>query len=165
MASKLDSQLLYLRLIIAYLGEKNQYGWWQSSVLSPLQLKVLANNFPRTNLVAGLSATSEVARRTHDDKLGVGRVFHLFRLPFELEQSLHKILLHEDSGVAVPASKEEGLEQLREFVKEPIEISPGPIQIGRRRTIRSPFGIQEIAKHYLSAFQSGIQCFPYFADE
>ena len=81
--------LLRLRLIVGYLGEKAQLAWWQSSFLDPNAKAFLQPSFPRTWRLSQYHGVIEAALRVHDEFIGIGRVYHLFRLPEEMEHSLH----------------------------------------------------------------------------
>jgi hypothetical protein len=162
---KIESQLLQLRLLVGYLGEQNQSGWWQTSILSSVGDRFMGQNFPRSTLCASLNAVKEAAQKNHDGEVGVGKVFHLFRLPYEIEQGLHGSLLHGSEINDAPESKEAAMDSLLGLAKETINVEPGPTQVGTRKTIRSAHGVKQLAKHYHAAFSSGVRCYPYFSDE
>jgi hypothetical protein len=162
---KLISQISELRLLVSFLGEQSQYGWWKTNLISSLGLRFMRTNFPRTNKTAALQAVGLAATKDHDQKIGMGCVYHLFRLPYEMDQALHLTSISAEEEISFPENKEEALNRMAIVADEVLNVSPGPCQIGTKKTIRSAFGVQEIAKHYRSAFLSNIQCYPYFADE
>ena len=84
--------LVSLRAAVGFLGEKGQHDWWTSSFFSTSAATFLAPLFPRTQFLSQTAGVTSAAMRLHDDRIGVGKVFHLFRLPEDLEQSLHRIL-------------------------------------------------------------------------
>ena len=83
--------LLHLRLLVGFLGERAQYGWWTSSFFGEYSLRSLEFVAPKTALLAQYHGVVEAARRLHDEHLNVGS-YHLFRLPEELEQDLHAMM-------------------------------------------------------------------------
>jgi len=90
--------LVALRVLVAYLGEKDQFGWWSTSFLSVTGRRFLELNFPRTLLSAGVTAASDAAKDLHDQRIGHAGAFHLFRLPHGLEQDVHRYLGAEAAG-------------------------------------------------------------------
>jgi len=162
---KILDQLFTLRKSVSFLGEKEHFSWWQTNILNSVGLKFMQTNYPRTARNAALEAVGLAATKEHDEKIGLGRVYHLFRLPHELQESLHQLSLEREKDISFPSSKDEAIEDLKSISNEILSVEPGPCQIGTKKTIRSSFGVQEIAKHYLSAFTTNVKCFPYFSDE
>ena len=82
--------------------------------------RFLAFTFPRSVFVAGVTAASEAGKAFHDQRIGKGSVFHLFRLPQTIERRMHHILLSSktDSLRAVIASKDTALNALAGFSKK-----------------------------------------------
>src|SRR5262245_51587114 len=83
-------QLAVVRALVAFLGEKDQFGWWDCSFLGSTGRKYLAITFPRSYIAAGVMAACEAARRVHDARIGKGRVYHLFRLRHATERRLQQ---------------------------------------------------------------------------
>ena len=48
--SLLIDQFTQLRLLVGYLGQRKQSGWWDCEFLGPLGFRFLETIFPRTNL-------------------------------------------------------------------------------------------------------------------
>ena len=94
--------IVRLRVIVGYLGEKAQFDWWQSGFFTPSSAAFLNPVFARTSALAQYHGVKEAARRLHDEHIGVGRMFHLFRLPETLEQSLFEFLKEPAVVAAVP---------------------------------------------------------------
>ena len=88
--------LATLRILVGYLGEREQFGWWQSAFFAPGSQAFLAPLFARTQLLAQCNGVTRAACLIHDERIGVGHVYHLFRLPEDMEQGLHGILNEED---------------------------------------------------------------------
>ena len=165
MHKELAEKYITLRTIVGYLGEKPQYNWWDTNFLSPIGLQYLAINFPRSSFVAGVTSVSEAARRLHDSRIGKGGVYHLFRFPLSIEESIHNILMGFDSTVLIPdlKDKEAAVSKLKSLIDSTVEASEGPVQIGTEKQIQKEFTIAELAKHYLDAFTNGKQVLPYFS--
>ena len=60
-------------------------------------------------------------------------------------------------------SRDSSLSNLQQIADAFIKAPEGPVQVGVENRILTPTSVKEIAAHYSSAFQDGIQCFPYFA--
>ena len=85
-------EITRLRMIVGYLGEKGQHNWWSSEFFSPTAPAFLNPVFGKTATLAQYHGVKEAARRVHDTHIGVGRVFHLFRLPESMEQAIFEVL-------------------------------------------------------------------------
>jgi hypothetical protein len=85
-------QVARLRMIVGFLGEKSQRNWWPSEFFSDTAPAFLNPVFGKTATLAQYHGVKEAARRVHDDHIGVGSVFHLFRLPDSIEQCLFELL-------------------------------------------------------------------------
>lgn len=156
--------LITLRTIIGFLGEKPQFGWWDTNFLSETGLQFLTINFPRSAFAAGCNSVSEAAKRLHDERIGKGGVYHLFRLPTFNEESIHKQLIAMDSKTLIPflKDKETALNKLESYISSSVNAPDGPVQIGTSKDIFSNFAIEGLAVHYWEAFSKGKKCFPYF---
>lgn len=73
-------QIAAIRAAVGYLGEKDQAGWWSSSFFASTGSAFLSPIFPRTQVVAQCQGVSGAASKIHDERIGVGNVYHLFRL-------------------------------------------------------------------------------------
>jgi hypothetical protein len=165
-------RLLKLRILVAFLGEKHASGWWDTSFLDKNGREYLAFAFPRTATAAAVRAAAEAAKRIHDERIGVGRVFHLFRLPFELEQDLHGAIdelgakgvieLIEDADTAQLLLDEMAGGEIR---AENGTSTSGPISAGKISTISTTETAKRIAQYYLGAVQSGEAVYPYLEAE
>src|SRR5690606_29001044 len=76
-----------LRVLIVYLGEKGQANWWGSEFFSATATAFLAPIFNRSLFLAQYQGATAAAAKVHDEAIGVGRIYHLFRLPIGLEQA------------------------------------------------------------------------------
>ena len=160
------AEYLRLRLLIGYLGESAQYGWWQTSFFQPSSKAFLEPVFPKTIQLAQYHGVREAARRLHDEHVGVGNAFHLFRLPEEAEQDLHKMVearLADASLLAEVADKQMALGALSSLASGEGAAPEGPAAVGRLDDLLRPKSVKEVARYYLAAFNQGVRTYPYFA--
>ena len=165
LSENISNQFAFLRALVGFLGEKHQCNWWDTDFLSPTGLQFLTINFPRSAFAAGCNSVSEAAKRLHDQRIGKGGVFHLFRLPESVEERIHQAIMTMDFKALAPyfESKDSALDALAKSAPEPIKPKEGPIQIGKAREIMNQTAIERLAQLYFSAFANSIQCFPYFS--
>jgi hypothetical protein len=158
------SDICRLRVVVAFLGEREEAGWWNTGFLTPAGRQFLAYNFQRHPLLAGFTATCAAAKRLHDERIGQRNTHHLFRLPSETEAEVHRAaaadrdLLGEHDLNRVAA-----IGALRRIAGESVDAPEGPVQVGELDEAVSARGVEEMAKDYLSAFQRGVVTLPYFA--
>lgn len=169
-------QLIIIRTLVAYLGETHQKGWWASSFLGPGSRTFVSPIFAKTQLLARIHGATQAAARAHDERIGVGAVYHLFRLPEDLEQDIQQAFYdtaHPDD--TVPADRRNRLEslltdaaavtqQLHALAMPAVSSSQGPVRIGSVSDLRNPDVWTMVAAHYRQAFDQGIQTYPYLAD-
>lgn len=164
-ADKPLQQLVRIRLLVGFLGEKRQANWWDCGFLDPTGTKFLQTTFPRTFACAALHSTTEAARLIHDSRIGRVGVFHLFRLPVDIEDQLATWVskLAQDQAEGTTLSWETALHELNQFSASQLTAPQGPVQVGVPNKILTAASISELAAHYHSAFSKRIHCFPYFA--
>jgi hypothetical protein len=63
-------QVIALRLLVGYLGERKQSAWWNTEFLSSAGLRFLERDFPRTAVSAALHSVRVAAKCLYDDPLG-----------------------------------------------------------------------------------------------
>ena len=162
--SSIPEQLAKVRLVVAYLGEAKQSGWWDCNFLDATGLRFMETTFPRTAPIAALRSSTEAACLVHDKAMGRVGTFHLFRLPPALEDHLEHCLEQLDwqEAVQLISSPQRSLETLNTIADCSIKAPEGPIQVGAANKIMTATSIKELAAHYASAFQDSIHCFPYF---
>ncbi|MGC9976519.1 MAG: BrxE family protein, partial [Syntrophales bacterium] len=85
-------QFALLRLVVGYLGQRKQSGWWDCDFMDATGIRFLEATFPRTACVAALRSTTEAACIVHDQALGRVGNFHLFLLPPTLEDQFEHAL-------------------------------------------------------------------------
>lgn len=163
----LAEQLAILRAVVGYLGERGQHAWWQSSFLAPTSPAFLAPVFGRTQVLAQVSGVTRAAAMVHDERIGVGQVYHLFRLPEDIEQGIHRILYNPElcQQIAAFASDEQSAMAYLNSKAVLLEVEgAGPIHIGGIRRLRQADSWSVIAVHYARGFEQGKEVFPYFAE-
>ena len=162
------SQIARLRLLVGYLGERAQFGWWPTEFYSASSGAFLTPVFQRTAALAQYHGVREAAQRVHDEHIGVGRVFHLFRRPENLEQSLFEHLPGQAPAAVdreALASKEAALSALEASARSLGDVREGPVQIGTRPELDTDGWIKSAAAHYHCAFVAGARAYPYFTEE
>jgi hypothetical protein len=155
--------LLQMRLLIGFLGERAQFGWWPTAFYEGSSRLFLEPVFSKTARLAQYHGALEAARRLHDDHLSVGS-YHLFRLPEELEQDLHALMQSsagEELASKVPQNKDAAIDALRRLAPAGTKSSEGPTAVGNIKDIDSPDALNAIAGAYLSAFSQNAKTYPY----
>ena len=156
-------RIISLRLAVGLLGERENAGWWASSFMSPTSVAFLTPVFGTKVLQSRCQGVLEAAKRVHDERIGVGRAFHPFRLPEAVERRLFDAVQlggHDwADAVSSPASARTVLERLTSKASEP---KSGPALVGSMDTLDGPGWVADVASLYAAAFGSGVQCFPYF---
>lgn len=153
--------VLKARLLVGFLGERAQFGWWPTAFYESSGRLFLEPIFSRAPQVAQYHGVIEAARRLHDGHLSVG-TYHLFRLPEEIEQDLHVLVqtaAEEWSPAALYRDKRTALTALADMAGAAKKSGVGPISIGNVRDVTNH--LTEIASIYCSAFSSNAQSFPY----
>ncbi|MFZ4987179.1 MAG: BrxE family protein, partial [Blastocatellia bacterium] len=157
--------LFRLRLIVGFLGERAQFGWWPTAFFDESSRPFLAPVFTRTTGLARYHSVVEAARRLHDEHLSVGS-FHLFRLPEELEQDLHALVQaagEEALRGEELQQREAGLSELQRLAGGSSTRSIGPTLVGGIGSLAATGTIEGIAAAYLFGFQQNSRVYPYLA--
>jgi hypothetical protein len=159
--------ILRLRLAVAFLGEREMAAWWPSSFLSRNARAFMEPVFGNGYKLAQYYGATEAARRVHDDRIGVGRVFHLFRMPEIAERLIFDGLADESASnelgqcIESKSTAEAVLAQLAPSIGR---AETGPVRAGGIEMIGKPDAMTMIAAHYQAAFRVQTQCFPYFSE-
>lgn len=157
------TDLLGLRILVGYLGEKHQFGWWGTSFFDPASITFILPVFTKTSFLAQYHGTVDAARLVHDERLSNG-CFHLFRLPEEVEQDLQALVLATSNGELqklLPVSTEDALSRLRSYAGTSTVQHTGPVSIGTIEQINDQSIVQDFASSYMSGFDNRSQVFPY----
>lgn len=155
--------LMEMRLLIGFLGERAQFGWWPTAFYGASSRPFLEPVFSKTTRLAQYYGVLEVARRQHDEHLSVG-CYHLFRLPEEVEQDLHLIMqstVGEELTVKYLQTKAVALDELKRIALSMVQIGEGPLAVGIIKDLASSNTLQAIGSAYLSAFSRKTKIFPY----
>lgn len=163
MEVELVETLAKLRLLIGYLGEREQFAWWQSSFFTQGSQSFLLPLFGRTQVLAQCNGVSQAAALVHDERIGAGNVYHLFRLPEDMEQTIHRVL-HDIKPAQLFTDKETALKFLQKNFALQNQTGLGPTRIGGKNDLLNKNTWKLAAALYYEAFQKNIQIFPYLAD-
>ena len=164
----ISNEIFDLRVAVSYLGEKSQFNWWQSDFFSATAVSFLNPVFPRTRFLVQGEGSSAAARRLHDERIGLGRVFHLFRLPEDFEQAFHQRLLEPSAEGELSerlSNKDTALNYLESTYGDSESETVGPVLLGdiSERTFDEVVGL--IAQAYIAGFRKGTPVLPYLKDE
>lgn len=154
-----------LRLVVGFLGEQ-QPTWWPSQFFSPTAVTFLGPVFARSTFLAQYQGVTAAAARKHEEHIGEGRTFHLFRLPEIYEQSAAGVFsdkAFESRVRTLVASRDQALDRLAELAGGPVSASEGPVVVGDLTDELSD-ALESCAALYLDAFKKGIQCFPFLRE-
>lgn len=148
-----------LRLSVLLSGEASPDGWWNCDGLSVAGQADLRIIFPRTAVCAALAHAAELARSHHDQRTRAAGVFHLFRLPSDVEAGIHHSLvdLEQEGFFGDDPSKVAWL-NLADTAKTTEEgaVDLGVLDLNKEADIRRLAGV------YKAAFDAGKSCVPYF---
>ncbi|MFO1432645.1 MAG: BrxE family protein [Candidatus Competibacteraceae bacterium] len=161
------SAMVRLRLLVGYLGEPSQFNWWPSGFFAPSSVAFLTPVFHKTALLAQYHGVQEAARRVHDAHIGIGRVFHLFRLPEPLEHALFEHLQATLSTVDYRsdlATLDTALTALQALGQGASPLQEGPVQLGSVSELMTPHWPAAVARCYHAALLAHVRAFPYFVD-
>jgi hypothetical protein len=164
MAMDIYNFIFDLRLAVGYLGEKDQHGWWGSSFLSPSAKTFLAPVFVKTTLTAQYNGVCAAAARVHDEHIGLGLHYHLYRLPVMIERTVVRSSENRppDGETSANFSNVQAATSfLEQFCGELTAKAEGPLVVGDFSEKKLELLLRLSASHYLQAFTEGYRCFPY----
>ena len=152
-----------LKLLVGYLGEKSQHGWWESNFLGASSGAFLMHAFPRTTLLSQYNGVNEAALLVHDEYVGIGKNYHLFRLPVSIERKVAGAIqeLAENEKVINSFTSKEAAQQRLAELATTEKAQDGPVNIGSFEDTNLEHLIHTSAGLYLSAFQEGKKCLPF----
>lgn len=155
-----------IRVLVGYLGEKNQANWWGSEFFSPSAAAFLGPIFNRSLFLTQYQGATSAAALVHDDVIGVGRIYHLFRLPIGLEQASADALHDAPFSQLLRdrlTNQEQAMTRLGDIATKQETVSPGPISLGQ---MGDDLGseLKRAAGVYHAALKLGIQSFPYLRE-
>jgi hypothetical protein len=155
-----------LRLAVGFLGERPQSNWWMSAFFGATGSAFLIPAVPKTVVLAQFHGVCRAAARVHDDRIGVGSVFHLFRLPDDAEQSVHRLLLRPESAQRLSKlvqDHQSALETVKAHARSIPTPAIGPVRMGRAADLSKRDSWRGVAAHYAAAFQTSTEVFPFFS--
>ncbi len=169
MTPLLLTQIARLRLLVGYLGEQHQYTWWLSAFFTPSSSAFLSPIFSKTVFLAQYQGVKAAASRVHDEHIGLGKVYHLFRLPERLEHALFQHL-HDTACVddlrAPLDDKEQALACLAATCADTHPASAqGPVLVGEMAALMHGKTIGLLAQYYWTVFTHSIQIYPYYVEQ
>ena len=160
MNSDVIRNIVNLRICVAFLGEKSQKNWWSSDFLSPSGEAFLTPVFPKTTALARVNGASGAAQLTHDEHIGIGDVYHLFRLPESTEHDISVLLAKDASALELISSETTAQEGLKELSTGKNDQGVGPLLIEENSMNHSM--ITRMAAAYMQGFSSGEKVYPYY---
>ena len=152
------------RILVGFLGEKQQASWWGSSFLSSSSKAFLGPIYPNSIGVAQYSSVCQAASIIHDEHIGIGKHYHLYRLPDAIEHAIFKCMqTHEVMNNISDFLKnsETALERLKELGEDTVKKSDGPVAVGQYADNKLDALIQISRSHYITAFDADYKTFPY----
>lgn len=163
MNNQLIRLIAELKLLVGYLGEKSQHNWWESNFLGTSSGAFLMHTFPRTTLLSQYHGVNEAALLVHDEFVGVGKNYHLFRLPVSIERNVASAIqeLAADEKLNNTLKSKESVQQRLAELAAKAEGQDGPVNIGAFDDTKLEHLMHTSAGFYLSAFQHGKKCFPF----
>jgi len=159
--------IVEIRFLVGFLGEKSQNNWWGSNFISSSSESFLVPVYSRTTMLARYHGVCEAALLVHDDYIGVGANFHLYRLPDSIERAAAKVISASEIKEQLKAalvSSEKAATRLNELGSISVERTEGPIVIGRFSDAELEDLLCKSASHYLKAFTENYKCFPYMRE-
>lgn len=167
MKNDVVKSIVELRLLVGFLGEKSQHNWWGSSFIGATSEAFLAPVFPRTTMLARYHGVCEAAMLVHDEYIGVGANFHLYRLPDSLERAAAKKIVSSDSKElmnSILGISEAAITRLSELSVAGSEKTEGPVVLGTYSDKGLKDMLPQSASRYLDAYNHGYKCFPYMRE-
>lgn len=164
MNSKTIRKLCETRLTVGFLGEKHQRSWWSSSFLSHSSKPFLNPIFTNSIRVAQYSGVCKAACIVHDKQIGIGKYYHLFRLPDSVEYSLLKCVQTDDFSeyfFEVLSNRETALNWLAGDSPTEIQKLEGPLSIGDYSDNKLKRLVDIAKQHYFYAMKNDYITLPY----
>ena len=160
MTPELTLNLVKLRTCVAFMGEKEQANWWPSSFLSRSGEAFLTPVFPKTAALARVNGASGAAQVSHDEHIGIGDVYHLFRLPENIEHDISQLLAKDASVLELITSEETAQASLQELSGDQSTQGIGPLLI--EQDVIDQSMMARMAAAYMQGFSAGEQVYPYY---
>lgn len=166
MTQELIKTIIHLRAAVGLLGEQSAKPLWASAFFSASSRPFLSPLFPRTITLGQLRGVTAAAAHVHDERIGVGDVYHLFRLPEEIEQAAHQLMLTPQASATLGGSVTDpasALAALTSFAAARTVDTPGPARIASVEQIDEQITWQAVAGHYAFGFRNGSEVYPFLS--
>lgn len=162
-------KLLFLRTIAPALGERTTTPRWRTQFLTDFGLRAMARVFPRTPVYAALDSVFVAARLEHDQRIGLGKRYHLFRLPESVERAVSDVIseptFSTQAATMVADTQNTLMDKLASMAsKQGLADVDGPISLGSIGQLTEPTVLGSLAAHYWNSFESARRVFPYFTE-
>jgi hypothetical protein len=161
---RIHAEIVRLRMSVGLLGETANPRWWSSTFVSTASQAFLTPIFGMRTQQARYQGLVEAARLVHDDRIGIGRAFHLFRLPDHVEHCIFEITQLNSGEVAAVETRDAADAILAELSAGEAPSREGPTMINAGEGVGGKEWVGEAAALYRSSFAKAVQCFPYFRD-
>jgi hypothetical protein len=157
-----------IRVCAGFLGEAHQYSWWKSQFFSGPSSAFLNPVFSKTTFLAQYYGVRNAAAIIHDEHIGIGKgVYHMFRLPEDIERHLHEYLSMNENIEPILAcikSKESAEKYIYDYGQQTNTEAIGPVRIGDTKDLSKTSSWQSVSHCYFQAFKNNSQVFPYFSE-
>lgn len=168
----LNELIARTRVLIGYLGESNQFNWWGSSFYTPSSIAYLSPIYPRTVFSAQYNGVCEASRKIHDEHIGVGRSYHLYRLPDTIERQIFQSIQQkqiENTLSMMVQNTESAMNALNDLLEETdnfekVDRNEGPINVGYYSHKSLESNLLKMIAHYLDALKNDYKCYPYLRE-
>jgi hypothetical protein len=154
MKVKLLESIMKLRIAVGYMIENES--WWNTQFFTPTANDFLTYIFPKSTK-ENSTFFLEAIRLSVDSEVGAN-YYHLFRLPVEIEEQLHKISLSNDELINNKQIASKILKELTDGLI--VDQNMGPVNIGASDQLGIET-VQIIAAQYYSAFNNNYKVHPY----
>ena len=168
----LNELIAKIRVLVGYLGESNQFNWRSSSFYTPASMAYLSPIYPRTVFLAQYNGVCAASRKAHDEHIGVGKTYHLYRLPDAIERNVFRCI--QDQNLEsylkdIIQSSESAIDALSELVNKELlnkskDRNEGPTNIGVYNDEELESSLLNMVVHYIDAFENNYKCFPYLRE-
>jgi hypothetical protein len=154
-----------IRLLVGFLGEIANDQWWDCSFFSSASESFLSPIFPKTTFLSIYNGVSKAAQLVHDKRIGVGKHYHLFRLPDSIEQATFKMVNDSNFVEQVEvylSSKDEALKRLSEITNDDSNSdAEGPIAVGHYSDANLSSLLPTVCGHYSGSIKNNRKAFPF----
>lgn len=115
-------------------------------------------------MVSQYTGVCEAASLIHDDGIGIGRHYHLYRLPDSYERLLLQCIRNEEFAnqlLSHTANKEKALLRLKELGSDSHKKAEGPVVVGDFSDSNFEDLLKKIRGIYIQAFENEIRAYPF----